>query len=50
LGVARFFQETQCSDFLSKELLHQYFAIADVRLLQTFLVSRKTVMQKVGMD
>jgi hypothetical protein len=37
-------------DFLSKELLHQYLAITEARLLHTFFVKRKHIMLKVGID
>ena len=50
LGVARFFQETQCRDRLSKELAHQYLAMQDVKPLHTFFVSKKQLILKVGID
>jgi hypothetical protein len=48
LGIVREPQETQCKDLLSSELLHQNLAIAEARLLQTFLVRRKHIILKVG--
>jgi hypothetical protein len=48
LGVDKVPHETQCIDLLSSELLHQNLAIAEARLLQTFLVKRKHILLKVG--
>ena len=49
-GTSSFSQESQCRERLSIELPHQYLAIQEVIDLQTFLVRRKQLILKVGID
>jgi hypothetical protein len=48
LGTMSTFQATQWSELRSKELLHQYFAMIDMRFLHTFFVSLKQLILYVG--
>jgi hypothetical protein len=48
MGAVSMFQEAQCKELRSKELLHQYLAIMDIKVLQTFFVNLKQLKPYVG--